>query len=191
MKKFIVSSILLIILVLGLYYYISNIREQSSGSGQITTSKVQGAIIRNLDARYPPTPKEVVRFFVETYQILYNEDYSRREFEVLGEQLYRLYDQELAEENPWEQYLDELQTDVDGYRKQDRAVSSFVVSSATDVVYFNEKRNEENHDFARLHCIVTFRQGTDLFLVDHQFLLRKGEGGRWYILGWRKEELPS
>jgi hypothetical protein len=182
--KFIVSFVLIIALVISFYYYLSNIREQGSNEDQVRASRVTEALMRNLDARYPPTPKEVVRFFAEITQCLYNEDYTRADFEALGRQLYRLYDEELAENNPWEVYLDNLRFDVESYRNREYVVSSFTVSSSTDVIYFSE----DGFEYARLHCLFSLRRGTDLYMLDHQFLLRRGENGRWKILGWQKEE---
>jgi len=185
MKKIIVSFVLIIVVVIGFYYYLSNIKESGSANEvQVKASKVTELLSRNLDARYPPTPKEVVRFFAEITQVLHNEDYTKKDFEAMGELLYRLYDEELAENNPWELYLDNLRYDIDSYRVKNYTVSSFLVSSSTDVVYFQE----DGLEYARLHCLFTLRRGTDIYSLDHQFLLRRGENGRWKILGWQKEE---
>ncbi|MCL2719678.1 MAG: hypothetical protein FWE14_12980 [Lachnospiraceae bacterium] len=182
--KIIILFALAIALVLSFYFYLSNIREQSTGENQVRASKVTEALMRNLDARYPPTPKEVVRFFAEITQCLYNDNYSQGDFEALGRQLFRLYDEELAENNPWEIYIDNLRFDVDSYRNREFVISSFTVSSSTDVIYFSE----DGFDYARLHCLFSLRRSTDLYIIDHQFLLRRGENGRWKILGWQKEE---
>lgn len=182
--KYIVLFIIIIVVVLGFYYYFSNIKEKSASDDFVKVSRVQEVLSRNLDARYPPTPKEVVRFFAEITQSLHNDDYTNREFENIGAQLYRLYDDELAENNPWESYLDALRLDVNSYRNKDYVVTSYLVSSSTDVVYFSDA----GFDYARLHCLFTLRRGTDFYSLDHQFLLRKGEQGRWKILGWQKEE---
>ncbi|MCL2052240.1 MAG: hypothetical protein FWG91_11040 [Lachnospiraceae bacterium] len=182
--KAIVLFIMIIALVLGFFYYISNIKERSSSEEAVRASRVTETLMRNLDARYPPTPKEVVRFFAEITQCLYNEDYTDQDFNELGMQLYRLYDDELAENNPWEEYVKELRLDIDSYRNREFTISSFLVSSATDVAYFQD----DGFEYASLHCLFTLRKGTDLYQLDHQFLLRRGENGRWKILGWQKEE---
>ena len=188
MKKLIVSVVLIIALVLGFYYYLSNIRDQgSSGDDVIRASRVTEVLSRNMDARYPPTPKEVIRFFADITQVLHNDDYSKQDFEALGALLYRLYDDELLEINPWEQYLKDLHDEVDSYRSRNYVISSFLVSSSTDVVYFQE----DGLDYARLHCLFTMRSGVDLYSLDHQFLLRRGENGRWKILGWQKVEVEQ
>ena len=183
--KFIVVIFLIVVLVLALYYYLSNIREQSSSDDHVRASRVTEVIMRNLDTRYPPTPKEVVRFFAEVTQSLHNDDYSRNDFEAMAAQLYSLYDDELVENNPWAAYIDNLRFDIDSYRNKEFTISSFLVSNSTDVVYFVE---EDGMEYARLYCLFTLRQGTDIYSLEHQFLLRRGENGRWKILGWQKEE---
>jgi len=184
LKKLIVSVVLVIALVLGFYYYLSNIRDQGSSGEDIRASRVTEVLSRNMDARYPPTPKEVVRFFADITQVLHNDDYTKQDFEALGAQLYRLYDDELIEINPWEQYLKDLRDDIDSYRNQNYVISSYLVSSSTDVIYFQE----DGLDYARLHCLFSMRRGVDFYSLDHQFLLRRGENGRWKILGWQKVE---
>jgi hypothetical protein len=185
--KFIILFVAVIAVVLGFYYYLSNIKEKSMADDFVKVSRVREVLSRNLDARYPPTPKEVVRFFAEITQSLHNDDYTNHEFEDMGLQLYRLYDDELAENNPWESYLDDLRVDVNSYRNKDYVMTSYLVSNSTDVIYFSE----EGSDYARMHCLFTLRRGTEFFSLDHQFLLRKGEQGRWKILGWQKEEPPN
>ncbi|MCL2253955.1 MAG: hypothetical protein FWC09_05860 [Lachnospiraceae bacterium] len=179
--KIIVVFILLAALVTSVYFYLSNIKARSSSDESTKVTRVHELINRNIDVRYPPTPKELVTFFADVTKCLYNEEYTNAEFEKLGEQLYALYDLELMEENPWNLYLDNLQYDIEANRKKGLTISSFIVSSSTDVKYYTE----DGLDYAGLHCLFTLRSGTDLLSVDHQFLLRKDEGGRWRILGWQ------
>ena len=184
MKKLIITAVVVAVLALGIYYYIANIRTPVVHADEATASKVQEVLFVNLDVRYPPTPKEVVRFFAEITRCLYNETYSDHDFTAMAEQLYTLYDEELKENNPWDDYLLALSVDIASQRRDEYNVSSYLVSNSTDVIYFSE----DGRDYARLHCLFTLRQGTNLIPVDYQFLLRRDDGGRWRILGWQKDE---
>lgn len=172
-------------LIIGLYYYLSNIRETSNSNNEVRATKVQEIINRNIEIRYPPTPRELVRFFADITQCLYNENYSEQDFIALGEQLYRLYHDELKEINPWDLYLDDLRSDVNSHREEGFTVSSYHTSSTTDIEY----SVLDGYEYANLHCMFNLRRGTDLFSIDHQFLLRKDENGRWKILGWQKVDI--
>jgi hypothetical protein len=182
--KVIFVVILIAVLVLGLFYYLSNIRQTASNNDEATFTNVQKLISRNLDNRYPPTPKEVVTYFAELTQSLHNDEYTVMEFEALAEQLYQLYDAELQEYNPWITYIDALRDEVNEFRNSGYAISSFVVSNSTDVAY----SSVDGVNTAYLHCLFTRRHGTELLSVDHHFFLRKDENGRWKVFGWDIDE---
>ena len=186
MKRLIIILVIVVVLVLAFYYYFANIRavDTSEAVAEVRASKVEGVLLYNLDNRYPPTPREVVRFFAETTQCLYNETYNDADFAAMGAQIYKLYDEELKEENPWDVYLIDLRGEIDARRAMEYALSSYLLSGSIDVVYFHE----DGYDYARLHCLFTLRQGTTFTPSEHQFLLRKDEDGRWKILGWQYED---
>jgi hypothetical protein len=180
--KWTVLLILITLLVLAFYIYITQFRP---GAGDVSTeasvTKVQTVLLRNLDTRYPPTPKEVVNFFAEITQCLYNEDYSDEEFRGLAAQLYSLYDPEFQGWNPYNDYVDSLRKDIESNRKDNKSISSYTVSSSTDVTY---SRDENGNDISGLSCMFSIRTGVVLNQLEHRFLLRKSETGHWKILGW-------
>jgi hypothetical protein len=184
MKKLIIIFICIIILVLGFYYYFANIREQSAPPEEIRASRVVAVLSPNLDIRYPPTPVTVVTAFAEITQVLYNETYSDDDFVALAEQLYRLYDDEIKENNPWDNYIFDLGSDVNSHRRDEYIISSYVVASPTDVIY----STIDGTRYATLTCSFSIRQGMNIFSVEHQFLLRQSESRRWMILGWQRDE---
>jgi hypothetical protein len=103
---------------------------------------------------------------------------------LLGELLYFLYDDELKSINPWDIYINDLRNDINAQHQNEHVISSFNVASSTDVIY----SNMDGSDYATLNCLFTVRQSTNLFPLDHQFLLRRHENGRWMILGWQRDE---
>jgi hypothetical protein len=180
--KWTVLLILFTLLILAFYVYITQFRQDTRSAGDnASVTKVQAVVLRNLETRYPPTPKEVVSFFAEITQCLYNEDYSDEEFKSLAAQLYELYDDEFRDWNPYNNYVDDLRRDIDENRSNNKAISSYTVSSSTDVVY----SNIDGRDCAGLSCLFSIRTGVVLNQADHRFLLRKADSGRWKILGWQ------
>jgi hypothetical protein len=170
------------LVVLGFYFYLTNIRDAGSDPEETeVVTKTQTIIQRNLDTPYPPTPKELVSFFAELTQCLYNETYTDKEMEELGSQLYKLYDPDFQAYNPWDTYLVDLKGDIKTQRDSDRTIMSYVVSASTDVVYYSE----DGADYAGLLCSFNYREGLKVNTTDRQFLLRKNENGHWKILGWK------
>ncbi len=182
--KVLVIGIILLCLVLGYYYYLSNKDAGVKEEAEVTVTAVQEALMRNLDNNYPPSPREVLKYYGELAQCLHNEDYSEEEFLQLAEQIQRLYDDELIANQTKEQYIQGLTWDVNNMKEKEVVISSYSLSSSTDVDYFEA----DGYSWAKLYLTFTLRQGTGLELSEEVFLLRKDAEGHWKIYGFKLAE---
>ncbi len=179
--KTIVVVIFLVVLVLGYFYYLSNIKEKNTTETDDKITKVQEVILKDLDTRYPPTPKEVVKLYGQITQCLHNETYTDEELVAMAKQMQRLFDDEFAANNPLDKYVADLKFDIQSMKDRTYTISSYATSASTDVDYFTD----DGFEWARLHCIFSIRAGTQMAPPsDHMFLLRKDSGGHWKIYGW-------
>ena len=64
---------------MGYYYFISNRGKGPGGAEDVEITAVQNVLLRNLERDYPPTPKEVVRYFAEITKCFYNEKYTEKQ----------------------------------------------------------------------------------------------------------------
>ena len=170
---------IVILLVLGYYAYLSNRNSVKTQEKEIVT-KVQDVLLRDLSIQYPPSPKEVVKYYCEITECFYNETYSEEELKELGLKIRQLYDDELTADKSEEIYLTDLKKDIDQYKEQGIVISSYATSASTDVVY----SVTEGKEYATLFCTFTLRQNTDLSSLIHKYILRKDVEGHWKILGW-------
>ena len=171
------------LLVVALFFVINN-RVKPTEEGPAPISAVQELLVQNLDTNYPATPKEVVKMYCEITRCFYSEKYTEDELVELALKSRELFDDELYATQTDEQYLIALQSDIEVYKEADRVISSYSVSSSTDV---NEYRFE-GRDWAQLYCIYSVREGTAITPVQERFLMRKDEDGHWKILGWQLVE---
>lgn len=178
--KLAVIGIILICLVIGYYYYLSNKRAGSSEEENVKLTAVQEVLLYDFERSYPPSPKEVVKLFGQISQCFYNESYTEEEFLELAVLIQNLYDDELIANKTYDQYIEDLRSDVNLLKEQGIVISSYGTSSSTDVEYFTE----DGYDWARLYCSFTLRKGTQLEASNELFLLRKDEDGHWKIYGW-------
>lgn len=178
-KIFIIGFILMGIII-GFYYYLSNIREKSNDDN-VETTAVQEALLYNFERNYPPTPKEVVKLYGQMTQCFYNEEYTEEEFVQLAKQIQNLYDDELIANKTEKQYIEDLRWDVNNMKKLEMTVSSYAVGAATDVEYFNRK----GFRCAKLYCSFTLRKGTQIVRSEEVFLLRRDAEGHWKIYGFK------
>lgn len=175
----IVIGVILAALVIGYFYYVSN-KVKGTKEEDVQSTQVQAALMRDLDKNYPPSPKEVVKYFNEISKCFYNEKYTDEELEQLAVKIQGIYDAELIANKTQEQYMKDLREDIDDMKANDRAISSYQLSASTDVEYFTE----DSDSLARLYCTYSIRQKTDIVQTQVVFILRQDEEKHWKILGW-------
>lgn len=190
MKRFkgikgMILLVVLVCLVLGYYFYLSNrdVTETETTDAEIMTM-TQRALARNLETNYPPSPREVVKYFSEITQCFYNEEHSEEELKALGLQMRGIYDDELIANQTEEEYLDLLQKDIDEYKANDRTISAYSPSSSVDVENFSQ----DGYEWARLYCVYDIKQDSLLYQTTLCFILRKDENDHYKIYGWKKTD---
>ena len=177
--KIVIIGIILAALVVGYFYYLSS-KGKKNDEEVVQSTAIQAVLMRDLDKSYPPTPKEVVKYFNEISKCFYNEKYTESELYDLAMKIQEIYDDELVANKSEDQYLKDLQSDIDDMKKQDRTISSYELSASTDV----EEFVENGYSCARLYCTYNVRQGTQMISSRTVFVLRKDDNGHWKILGW-------
>lgn len=183
--KGIVIVIILAIVVVGYYAYLSNRTDKKdSTKGEYASvevmTPVQEVLSRNLETNYPSTPREVVKYFSDITQCFYNEEYTEDELYELAMKIRGIYDDELVQNQTEEEYLIELKEDIDEFKELGRTIASYAPSSTIDVETFKQN----GYDWARLYCIYSIKQEV-LFNSNIQFLLRKDENDHYKIYGWQ------
>ena len=171
---------------IGIFFYLSNRSEDTAEENRnpAVMTATQEVLARNLKTNYPPTPKEVLKYYSEITRCFYSEKYTEDELVELALKSRELFDDELYATQTDEQYLIALQSDIEVYKEADRVISSYSVSSSTDV----NEYHFEGRDWAQLYCIYSVREGTAITPVQERFLMRKDEDGHWKILGWQLVE---
>ena len=179
--KNVILALIVVALLVGYYFYLTNKQEAKE---EVTISNVQNLILRNLETDYPPTPKEVVKFYAELTKCVYNDTYSEEEYGLIVDQMLKMYDSELQEINPKEFYMLSLKKEVDNFRKDGKSIVSFTTSSSTDVVTSIVNGDE----CAKLYCTFVVRKAKKDAASREIFELRKDAEGHWKILGFKLEE---
>ena len=171
--------IVFIVVVVGYYTYLSNrSREQKQNTNM---SKVQITLSRNLENDYPPTPKEIIKYYNEILRCLYNEEASDEEIDDLGNKARELYDAELLENNELGMYLINLHAEVADYKENERKIASISLASSTNVDYFSE----DGHSFAKIICNYNIMEGSTSHPTELVYLLRRDPDKQWKIYGWK------
>lgn len=171
--------LVLVLAMVGYYYYLSN-RQKEKDQEDTKLTVVQELLMRDLKNNYPPTVKEVIKYYSELTKCFYNEQYTDEELEQLAAKARELYDDELKENNDWSKYIIQLQSEISDFKGKSIRVSSYSLPASTDVYEFRENGSE----FARIYCTYLLSSGSEKRSVEEIFLLRKDEDGHWKIFGW-------
>ncbi len=170
--------IILIVAVTGYYCYLVN-----RPSGEVEKeelSAVQEVLVKDISLNYPPTVKEVIKYYNEITKCLYNEEYTQEELEELARRQRELYDEELLKQNEWGVHIINLTAEMVAFQESGRKMVGCNVGASTDVVYFEQ----DGYSFARIPCSYTVVQNSESTTTMHIFLLRKDASDHWKIYGW-------
>ena len=173
---------ILILIVVGYYCYLVNRTRRVEAEKALTA--VENVLLRDLEHNYPPTPKEVIRYYNDILKCFYNEQCSQEEIEALARKVRGLYDQELLEHNEWSTYIFNLEAEIQNFQNLKRRISNISLASSTDVDEFTQ----DGYKFARIRCGYNILQGKESSSSVHVYLLRKDEDGHWKIYGWELAE---
>ncbi len=178
--RILIVFVVLAIAVVGLFFYVSNRANVVEEGKMKQMTPVQEILSRNLDTNYPPTPKEVLKFYSEITRCFYGEEYTDEELVKLATLARDLFDDELVANQTNEEYLSALKFDIQSWKNDKKVISSYSVSSSTDV----QEYSYAGREWAQLYCIYSVRMGTNVAPVQEHFIMRKDEKGHWKILGW-------
>lgn len=176
----IVIGIILVAVVVGFAFSLNH-RTKAAAEADTQVTAVQKVLMRDLERNYPPSPKEVVKYYAEITKCFYNEEYTDEELTQLAEKIQGIYDDELVANKSQEDYLNDLSSEIADMKKNNWTISGYVLSASVDV----EEFVENGYSCARLYCTFNVKRGTNGPVSSmEQFVLRKDENGHWKIYGW-------
>lgn len=168
----------LIVAVVGYYCYLVNRSNRSAQENTPTT--VENVLLRDLENNYPPTPKEVIRYYNDIVKCFYHEGCSQEELQELARKARGLYDQELLDHNEWDTYIFNLEAEIQDFKNNNRKISNISLAASTDVDEFTQ----DGFRFAKIRCGYNILQGRKSSSTVQVYLLRRDGDGHWKIYGW-------
>ena len=173
-----VVFVVMILIVIGFYAYLSG--KSRAAADDVKMTQIQLVLSRDMQNDYPPTVKEVIKYYMDIQKCLYNEECTDEDVEQLGLRARELYDTELLENNEEEMNLQQLRAEVASFRSDEKKITSISVASSVNVDTFME----DGYDFARIQCSYTVLEKGQSNPTSTRYLLRRDENRRWKIYGW-------
>lgn len=174
-----VIIIIAILLVVGYYAYLSN--KSKVIKDEATLSFIESTLSRNLESNYPPTPKEVLRYYNELQKCIYNEECTDEQMEALVLKLRELLDQDLLDQNSLAMHTIRLEQEVKEFKEKKRKITAMAVSSSANVIY----DTVDGYECAKLNCDYNVMEDGKSNPTTQVFLLRKDSDRKWKIYGWK------
>lgn len=173
--------IVLCCLVVSYYYHLSNKTNNNKHEEEIKVSAASDLLLHNYDINYPPTPKEVLKEYLQITKVLHNDSLTDDEINQLAKHIQKLYDEEFLANKSEEDYLKDLKSEVATFRENDYSITNYYTTSSTDVIY----DVVDGYQFAKMFATYSIRTTGKADTLQMTFILRKDDAGHWKIYGWQ------
>ncbi|NLZ80795.1 MAG: hypothetical protein GX913_03190 [Clostridiales bacterium] len=183
MKKAVRILAITLIVAFGVVYFafIADRGTEPKPAIMETNDEVSKLIVRNLDTDYPNSPREVARFYSRIMQSYYALDYTEEELIKLVSQSRILFDPELLEENPEEDYITNLKAEIKSFEEKEQIITNYKVDEVGEIEYYSA----EGIEYAEVSVEYSLKNKDGLSKVYEDYMMRKDEEGSWKILGWK------
>ncbi len=163
------------------YFAIVNIPK---GKETVVMTETAKELAHNFDTDYPSTPREVMKHYAQITKCFYLQDTTEEQIEELAKMMRKLFDDALLATQTEEEYLQSLKAEILQYRDASKMVSSYSVSSSTDVKY----NDNQYGSLATMFITFNMRENGMINQIREEFMLRQDNEGHWKILGWQLAE---
>lgn len=182
--KMLITMALIVLLGVLIFNHVKNRTTPLINRGSEKKSELDLLLEKDIIEEYPSTPREMLKLYSRYARIFYNEKLKDEDIVSLGDQVRLLFDEELLLNNPLEEYLLELKTEISIYREVKRTMVSYVIQSNQGISYWEK----DNESYASVIVSYTLKEGSDYTKLFQKFILRKDESSNWKILGWSVTE---
>lgn len=173
----VVIAIFAILMIVGAYYYFT-VYKSAGAEDAVELTEVQKVITKDLEANYPATPREVVKYYNRIQECFYNETYTNEELYALGDQARMLFDEELLANNPRDAYFDALKADIASYRTREKTILSSSVCDSNDVHF----QTIDGDECAYVSASYFVDEAKAYSRTNQMYVLRKDADENWKIL---------
>ncbi len=180
-NRFKIYVIFIILATLAFMYYIYIDSRPKEEVVIEENTEVVRLINKNLDETYPKTPREVVKLYNRIIICFYNEEYTNNQLISLTKQARKLFDDELLERNPYDEYFERLCNEIEEYEKNNMTIGSCLLASNRDVEYYALKGRR----YSSVECVYYLKGDEGTIKVSEEYVLRKDDEGKWKIVYWK------
>lgn len=143
-------------------------------------TEVEKLMELNLDDNYPGNAREVLKIYNRILKCCYNEELTDEQIKKLAEQNQKLFDEQLLEKNPYDQYLEKLKKDIEDYKSKKTTIANIAIQDLAEA----EREERGGYKFCNLLVSYIVKDTKGLKTTNEKYYLREDDKGRWKILFW-------
>lgn len=181
-----VTAVLVIALIVSCYYYMTH-RKTKAAEDDVEVTQLHQVLEKKLDSAYPPTPREVIKFYNRVIECAYGDEYDDGQFDKLAAQARKLMDEELLQNNPQDTYKSQLQQEVAAYKENSTKILQTRICNSDEVIF----REIEGRKCAYVQATYFLKQGKDFLKTYQNYLLRRDKDKNWKILSFWQTDAPE
>lgn len=170
--------------ILGVYLSLNRGKDKTTAELPVEETEADVLLARNLEKDYPPTAREVLKYYCRITKCLYNDDLSPDQVRKLNKQLRATYSDELRDHNKEEEQLGLLLGEISTYHENNRIIYSYAIDSGIN----SRRLSTVGGDTTLINMYFTVKSGARMDRAYEEFSLVLDQEGRWKIAGWRGTE---
>ena len=176
-KSKIIVCVLLSVILLGAVFYLATQKKTAQMSDTVQTETSQ-ILAWDMEKDYPQTVREVIKRYNQVISCLYNEEYSETEFTELADMSRKFFDEEFLESNPREEYLKDLEQEIETYHEKNKTIVSSSVDNNNEIKY----KSVDGDDCANVKSSYYIKENGAYSCIYKMYVMRKDTNGNWKIL---------
>lgn len=170
---------LLAIFIIGCFFLVRSIGLKNLELKKSKT-EVEKLMELNLDDNYPGNAREVLKIYNRILKCCYNEELTDEQIKKLAEQNQKLFDEQLLEKNPLDQYVEKLKKDIEDYKSKKTTIANIAIQDLAEA----EREERGGYKFCNLLVSYIVKDTKGLKTTNEKYYLREDDKGRWKILFW-------
>ena len=143
-------------------------------------TEVEKLMELNLDDNYPGNAREGLKIYNRILKCCYNEELTDEQIKKLAEQNQKLFDEQLLEKNPYDQYVEKLKKDIEDYKSKKTTIANIAIQDLAEA----EREERGGYKFCNLLVSYIVKDTKGLKTTNEKYYLREDDKGRWKILFW-------
>ena len=143
-------------------------------------TEVEKLMELNLDDNYPGNAREVLKVYNRILKCCYNEELTDEQIKKLAEQNQKLFDEQLLEKNPLDQYVEKLKKDIKDYKDKKTTIANIAIQDLAEA----EREERGGYKFCNLLVSYIVKDTKGLKTTNEKYYLREDDKGRWKMLFW-------